>query len=82
MQTISLKPVTAKAKNRIKEARSRLASWDGSTWCVLQSQDRVLFSQGSGPWLLVEPYADRNEKGDFSRWIHGSDDKDFTISSS
>lgn len=70
MNLIRLKGLSQKGKNRIREL--------GSEWIVHTQVDRVLFNPELGPWLMVSPVGtDMDHKS--SRWVHATQDKDFTI---
>lgn len=62
---VRLIPKSGKAKQCVKQY--------GDTGMVLQSRERVLFSDEQGPWLLVSA-ADPQ-----SRWVHHKFDPDFTV---
>lgn len=63
---ITLSGKSQKGKNRIKE--------HGTKWLVFEIRDRVLFSNQSGPWLLLISISTNH-----IRWIHLFDDVDFSL---
>lgn len=67
MQTVTLTPKTRKGRNVI--------SRDGSLFTFIKQADRVQFDPRPGPWLLFQP-VNRPQNG---RWVHQTDDTDFTI---
>ena len=80
METLTLKPKTARAKNKIREAFSHSPVWDLLTWDVLQTRLRLPMTAQEGPWYLVTPTAARGtQRDDLSRWVHTSEDQDFLV---
>lgn len=72
-KTVMLVGKTLKGKNRLRESNT-------NTWRIVRISDKVGFSQEPGPWFLVRPcIKDSNESQWLSRWVHSSNDKDFTI---
>lgn len=68
---IKLSGITQKGKNRIRE--------NGSVWVVLAESDRVLFQPNKpGPWLFIAPPGKSQDDRE-SRWIHLTDDTDFSV---
>lgn len=65
-ETIEIEGVSRKGKNRVRE--------QGSTFEIEEIKDRVLFSDKSGPWLLL-----KSNNPNHGRWIHATEDKDFRI---
>jgi len=65
-QTIEIEGVSLKGKNRVRE--------QGSTFEIERIENRVLFSDKSGPWLLL-----KSKNPNHGRWIHATEDKDFRI---
>jgi hypothetical protein len=84
---IHLTPKTRKAKNRVSDIRARHPDWDGKTWIVMKTLDKVLFQPDKkGPWHLVEPLAQSvlDSRKDpilstHSRWVHETSDENFTL---
>ena len=58
---------TGKGKNRVRE--------NGSEWKLIEERDSVAFTSEPGPWLFLEAIG----KPSSSRWIHQSNDRDFTV---
>ena len=67
---ITLIPKTHKAKNKIREAGT-------DQFEILREVDKVLFSDETGPWLLIAPVGDTEAKK--SRWVHKTNDLNFSI---
>lgn len=67
--TLTMSGRTLKGKNRIRE--------NGSCWVVLKVTDKVLFDERAGPWLSVAPC--KTPTTAHSRWVHGTNDDNFTI---
>lgn len=68
---IQLTGLSQKGKNRVRE--------HGPVWHVLAETDVVLFAPTKkGPWLFIAPDgATMDSKA--ARWIHSSNDLDFSI---
>ena len=82
MQTMTLKPKTLRAKNKIREAANRTLNWDMRTWDVLQTRMKLATGIKDGPWYLVAPSVDligAAKRDDLSRWVHASEDDDFVV---
>ena len=71
MKYLRLKGKTNKGKNKINEAGKP------GRWVLIEQRDSVGFSDREGPWLHV--YPDNNENVSKSRWVHATDDRDFTV---
>ena len=80
MRVVSLIPLSKRAKQIVKE--------HGERWEVVKRQDRVLFLNTPGPWLLVQPLTeDRAPANDVrssrlesaSRWVHEFNDENFKV---
>lgn len=81
MRVITLIPQTKRAKQIVKQ--------HGDRWEVIQSRKLVLFSDGNGPWLFVQPLTE--ERGipktvaeakteSATRWVHEHFDSEFKVS--
>ena len=79
LQTVFMTGKSHHGKNRIAETKKRLgAHWDGRTWLVKATKDRIIARSAVGPWALVSPVTDMNT--DFlSRWVNLREDVDFII---
>ena len=78
MKRVILEGKTRKGKNRVHEL--------GTAWLIDQVRDRVAFAPSEqGPWLMVFPESCRENCQstlcNHARWIHGQNDKDFTVTS-
>jgi len=62
---------TLKGKNRVREF--------GSEWNLIDTKDKVSFTQEPGPWLLLKPAKDKQGRNDGSRWVHATHDQDFLV---
>ena len=71
MKYLKLLGKTGKGKNKINEAGKP------EHWIVMEQRDSVGFSDREGPWLHI--YPDNNSGTANSRWVHASDDRDFTV---
>lgn len=80
MRIVSLLPLTKRAKQLVKQ--------HGERWEVVKKQDRVLFSEAAGPWLLVQPLTEERAPAmdvrsarieTASRWVHEFYDPNFKI---
>ena len=49
------------------------AQRDGNEWRIVQVTDTVRFDTRQGPWLLI------TTGGDTDRWVHQTDDVNFTV---
>ncbi len=71
---------TNRAKNKIREAKQFVGDWDSITWDVLRTESKLPMSTQDGPWFLVAPnVADSKSRDSISRWVHGSNDADFSV---
>ncbi len=70
MNTVILVGKTMKGKNRIRE--------HGSVWTIHAEVEKVLFNPQPGIWLFVTPFGSEFQSKS-SRWIHKTDDKDFSV---
>jgi len=80
MRVVSLIPLTKRAKQIVKE--------HGERWEVVKRQDRVLFLNAPGPWLLVQPLTEERAPAHYvraarvesaSRWVHEFNDENFKV---
>lgn len=79
MRIVTLLPQTKRAK--------QLCRQHGDRWEVLKVQDKVLFSDGAGPWMLVTPITEERQhqtvrdtrEDTASRWIHAHFDTNFKV---
>lgn len=70
-KNIQLKGLSPRGKNRIRE--------NGSVWQVLAETDKILFSpEKPGPWLFIAPPG-KTAMDKSGRWVHLTDDPDFSI---
>ncbi len=67
IKRIFLSGKSLKGKNRIKE--------QGSEFELIRTEDNVLFSSMSGPWLLLQSV----KSPDKIRWVHLINDPHFKI---
>lgn len=76
---VTLEPKTRAGQNKLANDRSRaVGAWDG-TYNVVQTSDHVQFAAGKrGPWYLLTPTCDM-DVAVLWRWVHGTDDDDFTL---
>ena len=76
---IRLEPKTRTGHNKIAYIQFADPNWDGS-WAVTRTRDSVRFTLGkSGPWYLIEPLCDKEIRDYNIRWVHATDDDDFTV---
>lgn len=74
---IKLIPKTLNGKNKLQNAKVKGAC---GTWKILQQEDKVLFSDETGPWLRIVPLTENDEEIiSLSRWVHSSNDRDFNV---
>lgn len=79
MRIVTLLPLSKRAKQLLKQ--------HGERWEVLKVQDKVLFSDSAGPWMLVTPITEdrmhqtvRDTREDTaSRWLHAHFDTNFKV---
>ncbi len=68
---IQMTGVSQKGKNRVRE--------HGPIWHVLAETDTILFAPSKkGPWLFVSP-PEKGMHDKSSRWVHATNDLDFSI---
>jgi len=76
---IRLEPKTRAGRNKIANVQFADPDWDGR-WVVTQTQGAVNFAPGKrGPWYLIEPLCRNYVRGYSLRWVHATDDDDFTL---
>ncbi len=63
----------------ISKRGKQIVKQHGERWRVLDKKDRVLFSDKSGPWLLVIPANLHETQTEASRWIHSMFDENFKV---
>lgn len=80
MRVITLIPTTKRAKQIVKQ--------HGERWEVVRKEARVLFSDGPGPWLYVQPLTEERAPANdaraariesASRWVHEFNDDNFKV---
>lgn len=80
MRIVTLIPLDKRAKQIVKQ--------HGDRWEVVKLQDRVLFSDAVGPWLLVQPLTEERAPAmdarsarieTASRWVHEFFDPKFKV---
>lgn len=71
-EKIQLAGKTAKAKNRLREAGTKL-------WEIVDTSEEVAFSSKPGPWHYIRPVTSGEDKRDHSRWVNEQDDSDFIV---
>jgi hypothetical protein len=79
MRAITLIPISKRAKQIVKQ--------HGERWEVLQTLNKVLFSDKVGPWILVAPIDEQrvaltvkdSKEETTSRWIHEHFDENFKV---
>jgi hypothetical protein len=81
MRQVVLEAKTHAGKNKLAKTADASIKWDGN-WNVAEERSRVLFSSKPGPWFLLTP---AKEDGiiavRLSRWVHATDDANFTVRS-
>lgn len=76
---IRLEPKTRAGRNKIANVQFADPDWNG-TWAITHTQDSVKFAPGKrGPWHLIEPLCDDEVRGYSARWVHATDDDNFTV---
>ena len=76
---LTLIPKTRHGKNRLATIHSAEGEWDGR-WVVVDTQDSVRFAPGKrGPWHRVEPRVHFQRRDSHARWVHATDDDNFTM---
>jgi len=50
----------------------------GETWVFLEQKKNVGFTTKDGPWMYITP-ENRTTIGDYSRWVHAFEDKNFKV---
>lgn len=70
MDRVKLHPLTRKGY--------RIIDKHGDVWNVTQIEEKVLWSNISGPWFFIEP---STGDGDWraSRWVHSTIDDNFEV---
>ena len=77
----TLEPKTRHGKNRLTKIKTVDPLW-GGRWQVISTADQVNFAKGKrGPWHLVEPLFESRRRQSFARWVHATDDDNFTLRS-
>ncbi len=68
---------TLAGKNKVRNAMLKIAE---NSWAIVETRDKVQFSQEKGPWVKIRPIeADRVTADLLSRWVHLTDDKDLKL---
>ena len=76
---LTLIPKTRAGKNKLANVRFADPQWDGR-WEIIGTVDGVRFALGKrGPWHLVEPLCNDEVRGYNARWVHATDDDNFTM---
>lgn len=80
MRVVSLLPLTKRAKQLVKQ--------HGERWEVVRAEKYVQFTEGAGPWLLVQPLTEERAPANdpraariesASRWVHEFNDENFKV---
>jgi hypothetical protein len=79
MQLVLIEDKTHTGKNKLAKTRQGLPNWDGKTWRVTDEREYVGAKPGAGPWLLIEPVTTDVNADWFARWVHKTDDDNFTV---
>ena len=76
---ITLVPKTRAGKNKLADdGRHAVGEWAG-TYRVVETRDHVQFAAGRrGPWLLLTPTCEL-DIAMLWRWVHGTNDGNFTV---
>lgn len=76
---IRLEPKTRAGRNKLATVQFADPHWDGR-WVITLTQDSVNFAPGKrGPWHLIEPLCDDEVRGYNARWVHATNDDNFTM---
>lgn len=79
MKVYTLAGLTKRGKQIVKQ--------HGDRWECLKSLDKVLFSDRSGPWILIVPLGEKRTDTNYqevkqesaSRWVHALADDNFKV---
>ena len=76
---LTMIPKTRAGRNKLECVKFADPHWN-NRWVITDTRDSVNFALGKrGPWHLIEPLCDDEVRGYSARWVHATDDDNFTV---